>query len=110
MHSFSELILYPWGDDDNQSTEPTQNFRNPAFDRRRGLLIQNGHPQARRYGEYLDPAYRRHMIIRTARAAAALVVDVDREGDGWSAATGAWVWSRPRTGSGGRKPRIAVAG
>jgi len=62
VHSFSELILYPWGDDDNQSTEPTQNFRNPAFDRRRGLLIQNGHPQARRYGEYLDPAYRRHMI------------------------------------------------
>jgi carboxypeptidase T len=62
VHSFSELILYPWGDDDNQSTEPTQNFRNPAFDRRRGLLIQNGHPQARRYGEYLDPAYRRHLI------------------------------------------------
>jgi len=62
VHSFSELILYPWGDDDNQSTEPTQNFRNPAFDRRRGLLVQNGHPQARRYGEYLDPAHRRHLI------------------------------------------------
>jgi len=62
VHSFSELILYPWGDDDNQSTEPEQNFRNPAFDRRRGLLAQNGHPDARRYGEYLDPAHRRHLI------------------------------------------------
>jgi carboxypeptidase T len=62
VHSFSELILYPWGDDDNQSTEPVQNFRNPAFDRRRGLLAQNGHPDARRYGEYLDPGHRRHLI------------------------------------------------
>jgi carboxypeptidase T len=62
VHSFSELILYPWGDDDNQSTDPPQNFRNPAFNRRRGLLVQNGHPQARRYGEYLDPAHRRHLI------------------------------------------------
>ena len=62
VHSFSELILYPWGDDDNQSTEPAQNFGNPAFDRRRGLLAQNGHPDARRYGEYLDPAHRRHLI------------------------------------------------
>jgi murein tripeptide amidase MpaA len=62
VHSFSELILYPWGDDDNQSTEPTQNFGNPTFDRRRGLLVQNGHPHARRYGEYLDPAHRRHLI------------------------------------------------
>ena len=62
VHSFSELILFPWGDDDNQSTDPTQNFRNPAFDRRRGLLVQNGHPQARRYEEFLDPAQRRHLV------------------------------------------------
>jgi carboxypeptidase T len=62
VHSFSELILYPWGDDDNQSTNPAQNFRNPAFDGRRGLLDQNGHPDARRYREYLDPAHRQHLI------------------------------------------------
>jgi murein tripeptide amidase MpaA len=62
VHSFSELILYPWGDDDNQSTAPAQNFANPAFDRRRGLLAQNGHPDAGRYREYLDPAHRRHLI------------------------------------------------
>ena len=62
VHSFSELILYPWGDDDNQTTKPEQNFHNPAFDRKRGLLAQNGHPDARRYGEYLDPTHRRHLI------------------------------------------------
>jgi murein tripeptide amidase MpaA len=62
VHSFSELILYPWGDDDNQTTTPEQNFRNPAFDRKRGLLAQNGHPDARRYREYLDPTHRQHLI------------------------------------------------
>ena len=62
VHSFSELILYPWGDDDNQSTKPEQNFHNPAFDRKRGLLAQNGHPDAGRYGEYLDPTHRQHLI------------------------------------------------
>jgi murein tripeptide amidase MpaA len=62
VHSFSELILYPWGDDDNQSSDPAQNFGNPAFDRRRGLLSQNGHPDASGYGEYLDPAHRRHLV------------------------------------------------
>jgi carboxypeptidase T len=62
VHSFSELILYPWGDDDNQSATPEQNFHNPAFDRKRGLLAQNGHPDARRYGEYLDPTHRQHLI------------------------------------------------
>ncbi|MGE3663912.1 MAG: M14 family zinc carboxypeptidase [Pseudonocardia sp.] len=62
VHSFSELILHPWGDDDNQSTEPEQNFHNPAFDRRRGLLAQNGHPDADRYREYLDPEHRRALV------------------------------------------------
>jgi len=62
VHSFSELILYPWGDDDNQTTKPEQNFHNPAFDRKRGLLAQNGHPDARRYGEYLDPTHRQQLI------------------------------------------------
>ena len=70
VHSFSELILYPWGDDDNQSTKPEQNFHNPAFDRKRGLLAQNGHPEARRYGEYLDPTHRQHLDRNRRRGCA----------------------------------------
>ena len=30
-------MLYPWGDDDNQSTDPAMNFTNPAFDGKRGV-------------------------------------------------------------------------
>lgn len=37
IHSYSELVLFPWGDDDNQTSDPNQNFRNPAFDGQRGV-------------------------------------------------------------------------
>ena len=36
VHSYSELVLYPWGDDENQSTDPAMNFQNPAYDGLRG--------------------------------------------------------------------------
>jgi murein tripeptide amidase MpaA len=36
IHSYSELILYSWGDDNNQNADPTQNFQNPAYDGQRG--------------------------------------------------------------------------
>jgi len=35
VHSFSRLILLPWGMDSNQTSDPAQNFRNPAWDGRR---------------------------------------------------------------------------
>ncbi len=37
IHSFSGLILYSWGDDNNQNTEPGQNFFNPAHNGKRGI-------------------------------------------------------------------------
>jgi murein tripeptide amidase MpaA len=36
VHSYLQLVLYPWGDDDNQSTDPSMNFTNPAYDGMRG--------------------------------------------------------------------------
>jgi carboxypeptidase T len=36
VHSFGEMILYSWGDDDNQSIDPDRNFRNPRYDGVRG--------------------------------------------------------------------------
>jgi hypothetical protein len=36
VHSYSQLILYPWGDDAAQTTDPAQNFLNAAFDGTRG--------------------------------------------------------------------------
>lgn len=49
VHSYSELVLYPWGDDDNQSTDATQNFQNPAWNGLRGTLGSG-------YAEYIAPA------------------------------------------------------
>jgi Zinc carboxypeptidase len=37
VHSFRGSILYPWGDDQNQSTNSNMNFMNPAFDGQRGI-------------------------------------------------------------------------
>ncbi|MFG3052483.1 M14 family metallopeptidase [Kitasatospora sp. NPDC048239] len=37
VHSYSEDMLFVWGDDENQSVQPLMNFRNPAFDGRRGV-------------------------------------------------------------------------
>ena len=37
LHSYSERILYNWGDDEGQTTDPGKNFQNPAFDGTRGV-------------------------------------------------------------------------
>ncbi|MGJ7498254.1 M14 family zinc carboxypeptidase [Variovorax sp. RT4R15] len=49
VHSYSELVLYPWGDDQNQTTDPNQNFQNPTFDGQRGTPGNN-------YKEYIPAA------------------------------------------------------
>jgi murein tripeptide amidase MpaA len=38
IHSYSELILYSWGNDEVQVTDPTMNFENPAYNNQRGLI------------------------------------------------------------------------
>ena len=47
VHSFSRKILFPWGMDSNQSRDPSQSFRNPAYDGRR-----DGGPGGP-YGEFI---------------------------------------------------------
>jgi carboxypeptidase T len=37
VHSYSEDILYNWGDDTNQTTDPSMNFQNAAFNGKRGI-------------------------------------------------------------------------
>jgi murein tripeptide amidase MpaA len=49
IHSYSELILYSWGDDDNQSIDPNQNYENPEYDGQRGQLDDM------RYREFISP-------------------------------------------------------
>jgi murein tripeptide amidase MpaA len=45
-HSYTEQLVYPWGDDDSQTTDATQNFRNPAYDGQRGVTSTG-------YAEYI---------------------------------------------------------
>ncbi|MFG3228524.1 M14 family metallopeptidase [Kitasatospora sp. NPDC048194] len=37
VHSYSQDMLYNWGDDENQSADPDMNFRNAHYDGTRGL-------------------------------------------------------------------------
>ncbi len=50
VHSYSEDILYSWGDDDDQSQKPQMNFLNAAFDGKRGVANDTG------YREYIPSA------------------------------------------------------
>ncbi|CAM1502517.1 Fc.00g045010.m01.CDS01 [Cosmosporella sp. VM-42] len=38
IHSFAGLVIYPWGDDENQDSDQNQNFMNSKFDGKRGLF------------------------------------------------------------------------
>ena len=49
VHSYSQLVLYGWGDDQMQSADPAQTFSNPAFNGQRGVANDA-------YGEYLPAA------------------------------------------------------
>src|SRR5207302_1955191 len=37
VHSYSEDILYSWGDDDDQTSNPSMNFQNAAYNGKRGI-------------------------------------------------------------------------
>ncbi|MFE9575537.1 M14 family zinc carboxypeptidase [Nocardia sp. NPDC006044] len=57
VHSYSQIIAYPWGDDDDQTTDPGMNFRVPNPDR--------GTPGDNLYREYI-PAEDLDWYQRTA--------------------------------------------
>lgn len=59
IHSFSELILYPWGDDKIQTSDPSQNFQNSAWDGQRG-------DKAGGYAEYMAPGDIRRFVTLAA--------------------------------------------
>jgi hypothetical protein len=50
VHSFSRKLLYPWGMDGNQTSDPSQNYANTAWDGRRDGTT------AGPYGEYIPAA------------------------------------------------------
>lgn len=50
IHSYSRLVLHVWGDDENQTTDPSMNFMNPAYNAMRGVKGDTA------YKEYLSAA------------------------------------------------------
>jgi len=68
VHSFSRKVLHPWGMDDNQTRDPSQNFLNPEWDGRRDGAV--GGP----YGEYI-PAALRDEHVRIGQAMHDAIVD-----------------------------------
>jgi hypothetical protein len=66
VHGTKGIVLYPWGDDEIQTTDPNMNFRNPAYDGLRGLADdiiasyyncsnQTPNPDGAAYKEYMNP-------------------------------------------------------
>jgi carboxypeptidase T len=56
VHSFGEMILYNWGDDDDQTTNPSMNFHNPDYDGQRGIPDSAAGGDPHKYREYLPAA------------------------------------------------------
>lgn len=71
LHSFGGDILYSWGDDESQGTDPSQNFSNPAYDHKRGIP---GNIDGNRYAEYITDE-----DLKTQRTLAERMSDAMRE-------------------------------
>lgn len=63
LHSYGPTILYPWGDDEDQSVDPSQSFQNPAWNGKRGVGGDGA------YREYI-PSADRKLALQLGRAMA----------------------------------------
>ena len=63
LHSYGETILHSWGSDENQSRNPRMNFRNAAFDGKRGQIHDDAY---REYVRAADEKVAQQMARRMA--------------------------------------------
>ena len=63
LHSYGELIMYSWGDDQNQTDNASMNFINDNWDGKRGVFDDE-------YREFLPDADRQ-LLVRLGEAMAA---------------------------------------
>jgi murein tripeptide amidase MpaA len=71
VHSYSDLILVGWGDDDEQTTDPDMHFRNPEYDGKRGITKESLRPDAANYAEYVlekDQVLAKNLAKRVQKA------------------------------------------
>jgi murein tripeptide amidase MpaA len=83
VHSYTGDVLYPWGDDENQTTDPSKNFMNPTWDGKRGLKNDA-------YSEFIPPTR-----LAQHQAAATVMRDAIEavRGESYATAQGFWLWS-----------------
>jgi carboxypeptidase T len=65
LHSYGELIMFSWGDDENQTADASMSFTNTKWDGRRGVFGDN-------YGEFLHDQDRQ-LLLRLGKAMAAAI-------------------------------------
>jgi len=65
VHSYSQLIYYPWGDDQTQTADPAQSFLDAAYDGQRGV-------PGDAYAEYMRPQDDARQLSFAQRMRAAL--------------------------------------
>lgn len=68
IHSFADLVMHPWGDDTNQDDDPRQNFTNPAYDGKRGVINDTEEYQYESYIETTDWSRAENTARRVALA------------------------------------------
>jgi murein tripeptide amidase MpaA len=83
VHSYTGDVLYPWGDDENQTTDASKSFKNAAWDHQRGVAGDA-------YGEYI-PAYRLTELQTAANVMRDGINAV--RGQGYVSKQGFWLWS-----------------
>lgn len=82
VHSYTGDVLYPWGDDENQSTDSSKTFKNPAWDHQRGVAGDV-------YGEFI-PGYRLAELQTAANVMRDGINAV--RGQGYVSKQGFWLW------------------
>lgn len=69
LHSFGGDVLYSWGDDNSQTTDPAQNFLNATYNGKRGFLGTD--PADSVYREFIEAKdFRDQELISTRMSAA----------------------------------------
>jgi murein tripeptide amidase MpaA len=82
IHACAHMVLYSWGDDDNQSAEPSQNFANAAaWDGKRDGLLGTT------YGEYMPPAVGSNLVLYGQRIVDAIIAAAGSDPDARKSST-----------------------
>src|SRR5262249_12442210 len=72
VHSYAQLLLYPWGDDEIQAVDPGMNFQNPAYDGLRGIVGDSV------YREYM-PVNDQSWFVNTGNGVRDAIAAVNRQ-------------------------------